>query len=278
MKYIILLLAFAAVTWGFVDEDGWDSSIPSGSMPQGTDVISLSYVNAFQVPAALQILGLDHQNSISYLGLMDNESDSIRGVVDDTGSQIWTLDTPCANIFGLAHNWPVSYDWYVNSWTDTNIYLSGPWAVSFPNPAGTLGRGMDYNNDTDMLWETYSSSGVWRIDVSGSGTFYSTPEVPGQISGLAVFPFHGNLGVALCFYSTPGWLFYEFDGSNLTYYGSADLGLGSFDGSRGLTYNAGSDTFFYSYIVYGTLRWIMEVSWMETSLEQNTWGAIKTSF
>jgi hypothetical protein len=101
---------------------------------------------------------------------------------------------------------------------------------------------------------------------------------PGQISGLALFPFHSNVGVALCFYTVPGWLFYEFDGSDLVYYGSADLGLGSFSGSRGLTYNGSSDTFYYSYIVYGTLRWIMEVGWMETSLEHDTWGTIKTAF
>ena len=283
MKYLIFLLAFAVISLGWVDEDGRDSSIPEGTLPGGGDAIELTILNTFQVPSAGQMLGLDTQDGSDQLVIMDSNAGLIRGVVMGTGNPVWTLATPCSFTFGCCHNWPSPYGWYVNCFINNNIYYydDSAWNVAFSNPAGSCGRGMDFQNDGNYIWETYSNGttyGIYRIDETGSFTYYAITDVPGQMSGLAVFPYNSNLGIFVTGYEFQEWFLFEFDGSSLTYKGSGDPGLSNFSGSLGLTYHPDTDTFFWSYKVYGTIRWIAEIQFTESALEQSSWGGIKAQF
>jgi hypothetical protein len=283
MRYLIFLLALAVTALGWVDENGRDSSIPEGTLPEGGDAITLTILNTFQVSSAGQMLGLDTQDGSSQLVVMDSNAGLIRGVVMGTGNPVWTIPTPVSYTFGCCHNWPVTYGWYVNRFlgTDMYYYFDGIWNVVFANPTGQHGRGMDFQNDGNYIWETYSAASthqIYRIDESGGYTSYTVSEVPGQMSGLAVFPYNGNLGIFVTCYDFQEWFLFEFDGSNLTYKGSGSPGLSNFSLSLGLTYHPDTDTFFWSYKVYGTIRWIAEIQFTETALEQSTWGSIKTQF
>ncbi|MCK4505698.1 MAG: hypothetical protein KAW14_08785 [Candidatus Aegiribacteria sp.] len=283
MKYLIFLLAFAVIAPGWVDEDGSDSSIPQGTLPSGGDAITLTILNTFQVSSASQMLGLDTQDGSDQLVVMDNNDNLIRGVDMGTGNPLWTIPTPYTYTFGCCHNWPSPYGWYVNCYiADTNMYYYlTSWNVAFPNPAGTSGRGMDFQNDGNYIWETYSSGtthGIYRIDETGIFTYYTVSEIPDQMSGLTVFPYNGNLGIFLTCYNVQDWFLYEFDGSSMTYIGSGDPGLSNFSRSYGLAYHPDTDTFFWSYKVYDTIRWIAEIEFTESALEQSTWGSLKTQF
>lgn len=283
MRYLILLLALAVLALGWVDEDGRDSSIPQGTLPGGSDAITLTILNTFQVSSAGMMLGLDTQDGSDQLVLIDSNAQLIRAVAMGTGNPLWTLPTPNTFTFGCCHNWPATYGWYVNRFisTDMYYYFDGIWSVAFQNPAGSDGRGMDFQNDGNYIWETYSSGSsyrIYRIDETGGFTSYTVSEVPGQMSGLAVFPYNGNLGIFVTLYDYQNWFLYEFDGSSMTYIGSGNPGLSNFSGSYGLTYHPDTDTFFWSYKVYGTIRWIAEIQFTESALEQSSWGGIKAQF
>lgn len=281
MRYLFFLFALSVIALGWVDEDGRDSSIPEGTLPSGGDAIVLSVVNTFQVSSAGQMLGLDTQEGCSQLVLMDNAAQLIRAVGMGTGNPVWTLPTNSIS-FGCCHNWPAPYGWYVNSAlnADMNYYSTG-WSVVFANPAGSSGRGMDFQNNENYIWETYSSGTthrIYRIDETGGYTYYPITDVPGQMSGLAVFPYNSNLGIFVTCYNFQEWFLFEFDGSSMIYRGSGNVGLSNFTKSLGLTYYPDTDTFFWSYVVYGTNRWIAEVQFNETALERSSWGSIKTLF
>ena len=282
MRYLIFLFSLAVIALGWVDEDGRDSSIPQGTLPQGSDAITLTVLNTFQVSSAGQMLGLDTQDGSDQLVVLDSNAELIRSVVMGTGNPVWTNSTPIPYTFGCCHNWPATYGWYVNGFINSSMYYySGSWNVAFANPAGISGRGMDFQNDGNYIWETSSSGSTFRIlriDETGGHTSYSISEPPGQMSGLAVFPYNGNLGIFVTFYDFQNWFLYEFDGSTLTFKGSGNPGLSNFSGSYGLTYHPDTDTFFWSYKVYGTIRWIAEVQFTESALEQSTWGSLKTQF
>ena len=116
------------------------------------------------------------------------------------------------------------------------------------------------------------------IDETGAYNYYSVPEVPGQMSGLTIFPYNSNLGVFVTCYDFQEWFLFEFDGSSMTYKGSGNPGLSNFSLSLGLAYHPDTDTFFWNYKVYDTIRWIAEVQFTESALEQSTWGSIKANF
>ncbi len=284
MKYVIFLIVLAVTAFGWVDEDGRDSSIPCGAIQEGEKAIVLTIVDTFQVTSAAQMLGLDTQDGSSQLVLVDNTSSLVRAVSMGSGSPVWTFANPGFNIFGCVHDWPASYGWYANTWANSNMhYRSGSsWGVPFANPAGTYGRGMDYQNSGDYIWETYSSSSthrLYRITDTGSSTYWNLGTlVPSQMSGLAVFPYNGNLGIFITCYGGQDWFLFEYTGSTMYYIGTGSPGLSSFTSSYGMTYHPDTDTFFWSYVVYGSNRWIAEISFSESSLQQSTWGSIKTQF
>lgn len=283
MRYLILLLAIAVTALGWVNEDGYDSSIPEETLPAGGDEISLTIIDTFRVPSAGNMLGLDTQDGCNQLVVMDSDASVLRAVIMGTGTTVWTVPIPYSNTFGCCHSWPPTYGWYVNCYANTNMYYHYyfTWSVAFSNPAETYGRGMDFQNDENCIWETYSNGTehrIYRKYEAGGYNYYTITEVPGQMSGLAIFPYNSNLGIFVTCYNFQEWFLYEFDGSSLTYKGSGYLSLSNFYRSYGLTYHPDTNTFFLSY-KDSLFRWmIAEVEFTESILEQSTWGSIKAQF
>lgn len=289
MKFQFIVIAMLLVsTSAWVDEDGRDSRIASAPS-QSLATITVTIIDTFQLSAGAQMLGMDHQDTSSQLGVMDSDNSLIRGVETGTGDQVWSEPVPISNTFGLCHSWPAPYDWYVNSWTSPLMHFwdtsSDTWTTPFANPAGIYGRGLDYQDDGDYIWEAYSSPpatiGVYRISTSGASTNYLIPGTGpmSQLSGLALCPMDGyEVCIVITTYDYPEWFFYGFDGSGLTYLGSATPSVPGLTGSRGLTYCESSDSFFWTYKTTGDVRWISEATVSFSALEQSTWGGIKAGF
>ena len=282
MKYLCLLLLLPLLAFGWIDDCGVDSSIPAGQPPVGEDAFTLTAVNSFNVSSASHILGLNMQYNTSQFGMMDNIADKIRGINGSTGAEVWYYDInyggTMAN-FGLCHDWPSPYGWYVNAWSDGLMHYvdGGTWSVPFANPAGTNGRGMSFEVLDDHLWETNSSTGVYRISTAGSGELFATPQVSGQMSGLATFQHGGNTWVVVTCYYDPTFYFYEYTGSALNYIGTASTGISGQDLVAGLTYSNSRDTFFLAYEMPSNW-WVAEFDYSITPLERDTWGSIKSQF
>ncbi len=227
MRYFAILLILAVTAFAWVDEDGRDSSIPQGTFPGGGDAITLTILDTFQVSSAGQMLGLDTQDNSDQLVVMDSyPAEMLRAVKMGTGNPAWTLPAPRSFTFGLCHSWPVPYGWYVNCFFDSNMYYydGTSWSIAFANPAGDDGRGMDFQNDGEYIWQTNASTGIYRIDETGASTFYPVT-LSDQMSGLTVFPYNGNLGIFVtCYGGGQDWFLFEFDGSGLTFIGSANPG------------------------------------------------------
>lgn len=109
MRYLILLLATAVTAPGWVNEDGYDSSIPEGTLPAGGDEISLTIIDTFRVPSAGNMLGLDTQDGCNQLVVMDSDAGVLRAVIMGTGTTAWTVPIPYSNTFGCCHSWPSPY-------------------------------------------------------------------------------------------------------------------------------------------------------------------------
>jgi hypothetical protein len=98
------------------------------------------------------------------------------------------------------------------------------------------------------------------------------------MSGMTVFPKGSNLGIMVTAHGSQNFWFYEFDGSSLTYLGSAACPL-TVSQSRGLTYSAQRGTFFWSYSVGGTDH-IAElgIDFVYTNTQPTSLGNIKAMF
>lgn len=284
IKYLLLLVLLAATSSGWVTDDGnMGASNERGISPKSNDVI-LTIIDTFSVPSAQHMLGLDYQENEPYIAVMDNTSNLIRGVVPNTGTEVWTMPTPCDDTFGICQEGAPDYGWYSNSWASSDIYrwdpLTSEWSVAFANPAGTLGRGLDYDPESRCLWESYLTSDLYRIDETGSSTFFDLWGL-GMISGLSLFPYEDELGIVFTFYDFFYFHFYSFDGTSLNYIGEANMYVYNFTDSYGITYNPSTDTFFWSYVVYPSNRMISEMDYEivpQSALEQCTWGSIKAGF
>ncbi len=282
----VILLVAAAAAFAWVNDHGADSSIPSGEPPVGTDNITLTLVGTITVPSAAHILGLDVQAGTDQVALVDNTGDKVWGVDGVTGGSIWDFDINYGGSmfnFAAAHTWPPTYDWYLNAWSDGSMHLYDPgtssWSIPFANPAGQSGRGMAYNEDTGMLWESYTSGSntrLYRIDDTGASQDWAVPEASGQISGVGLFWVDGDTWLFYTCYYDPTFYFYEYTGSGLDFQGTAATGV-SVASSLGLAYCEDRDSFFWSYESGGSY-YISEFEYNFTALEQGTWGSIKAEF
>ena len=285
LKYALLLIMLAATSYGWGTDDGNMGASNMGSVFLKSNDVILTIIDTFSVPSAQQILGLDYQESDPYIAVMDNTSGLIRGIVPNTGTEIWTMSTPCSGTFGMCQTGAPDYIWYANSWSSSDIYRWDPdtrgWSVAFANPAQTLGRGLDFDPESGYIWEADHAMGLWRIDETGASTLYQPSWLLGAISGMSLFPYGDDLGIVISYYDFFYFHFYSFDGSSLNYIGEASAYVYNFTDSYGITYNPVSDTFYWSHVVYPSNRVIAEMDYEFTSpsaLEQCTWGSIKTGF
>ncbi len=226
-------------------------------------------LDVWESGSEVRVIFIDAPSGI--MGSFDPES----GVVVDEVP----LDPANTCGWGVAfNNDPDDGIWHVNDWFDTELYrtedLSSWYTVS--HPAGYLGRGMDFDG-TDY-WETSGDAGVYRFQPGSSAELIPLPEVPGTMSGLAVFPFGSQVGIVVTCYSSMKLYFYAWDGAEMEHLGSADLPGGAVRGfNHGLAYCTSEDALYWSY--YAPARTIARLSFdIESTLDASTWGAVKGAF
>ncbi len=283
MKFVGLLVLSLFASLAFAtDNDGCNYSGPSAQIEtQGTDAISLTVVNSFA--PGKQVLGLDCfvATGTNYiLGVCRNDVEVQAYQIDGTPVGTLSLDATNTNCFGIA--------W--NNNPDTDIYQVDDWAVDYifttedfgttwtttANPTGHNGRGMDFDG-TDY-WITNSNTSLYRFQPGVGAENITVSGVPTQMSGLAVFPYGSNLGIAVATYNTPNIYFFEWDGSSLSSLGSAATPGTNVNASYGLTYNPVTGNMHMAYTDTGNAFHVVEFSFDITSLDRASWGSIKSSF
>ena len=279
MRYLLFVLLIAA--FAIADDDGCFST-EACINPQNfeSDAVSLTLVNDWTL--AEKALGLDvfiDGGSVYILGA-DNNLDIIQAY-DVAGATLgaMTLDPSNSNCFGIAWNNEISSDtYYTCGWSSSVLYYTDDFGSSWTtatSPSPGSARGMDFDG-TDYWCTNGSGGGLWRFQPGVGQENIATPEVAGNPSGLTVFPYGSNLGVAVSTYSNGFIHFYEWDGSTMDYLGAAACPA-SCSSSFGLGYSSASNTIYWSYLDGSTYH-LAEFSFSITALERSSWGSIKTSF
>lgn len=248
----------------------------------GSSTVSLSSVNTFAAEGRAMGLAVSENPSGSEFALLGvNNSDdmlylySVSGFV--TGSI--ELDSLNGHCFGVVLNQTQDVI-YTNDWEETDLFLTEDYGTTWSrvsDPAVNSGRGLTF--DGNYYWTTDGYSGLLQF-LPGTPPVQSflLAEIYGQLSGLAVFPFQGNTGLAITTYSDLSIWFYEWDGVNLQFLGSAPCPEPC-QASYGLAYSTALEHLFWSYKTSSGEYLISELSFeIDLSFTQNTWGGIKASF
>ena len=280
MRYLFLILV--VVAFAFANNDGdFGTSISVDPHGSGSDAITLTIVNDWTL--AEKALGLDvfEDGSEVYILGADNNLDVIQAYDQAGGVQSSIpLDAANTNCFGLAwNNDPDTDTYYTNCWSTTNLYYTEDFGASWTtatNPSGNSARGMDFDG-TDYWCTNGQGGGVWRFQPGVGQSNIAIPEVTGNPSGLTVFPYGGNLGLAVACYTPLQIYFYEWDGSSMTFIGNAACPASTVSSSYGLAYCEQNGNIYWSYND-GSSYHLAEFSFDLTSLSRSSWGSIKTSF
>lgn len=284
---IVSLLLVTVLAFAGSPELLGTTSNPAPAQP-ATDAFAITVMNTFECSYAGMIIGLDYVSAEDLLLFTDNTggSETLWICSPNDGTQVTSLpmtwDTP--DPFGIADDFSAGAEPHCNDFADVMIWYGQSFSNSYPNPYGADGRGMDF--DGTHIWEAYgptsaTSGACLRMNPGGTGsTYYDLPGITTQLSGLTTYPISSSLGIAVTAYgsiSTDEYIwFFEFDGSNMTLLGSAELPDCKY--SIGLTYSDTRDTYFWSWQDDSDIFHISELQISGTSLQRDTWGAIKFSF
>ncbi len=284
IKSLLLLLVLFSFALGWTDGGGFRNG-GWGQRPRSEDVI-VTPISTFTVPSATQMLGMDYCENDGNLVVSDNATSTIRGFVPGSGTEVWNMSIPFEGIYGVCQTGGAGVDatWYATSWSTSDMYKWDPekkgWSIAFDNPAGSYGRGLDFDENTNQIWEVDSVYGFYQIDETGASTQHILDYALGWLGGIALFPYGDELGIVVTYYDFYFFAFYSFDGTDLTFLGEGSIEIPNFTDSYGISYDPSSDTFFWAYKVYGDGYKVTEFSYefQTTSLNRDTWAGIKASF
>ncbi len=276
MKYFVFL--FAVATIAFASGDGCNDTGIGFASP-GSDAVSLTLVNDWT--QTHQVLGLDAVGD--YILASYNNDGKLQFYSRTTGAPATTMPLSSSNTgcFGVAWNNNLTTPVYHTSdWFSANMFRtedSGTTWTTLTPPNGSNARGMDFDG-TDYWCTNGDGGGLWKFQPGGAQVNLATPEIPSQSSGLAVFPYAGDLGVVVTAYSSYNFYFYRWDGTNMVYLGSEPCPVSGIVGSYGLAYSDINQHLYWSYKDNAGAYHLTEISFAVTSLARSSWGAIKTSF
>ncbi|MCD4701564.1 MAG: hypothetical protein K8S24_06875 [Candidatus Aegiribacteria sp.] len=232
-----------------------------GSYCRGLDVVSHSSVEMLMSPAI-------SSDSIYFINFND-------GTMNDKVP----LDPANTGGWGCYPYGSINVNDYMNNHIYNSTNLGVSW-TAYTNPSASYGRGMDVDYSTDLVWETYSSTGVYSFShLASTGTFYDiSAYIPEMMSGLTVYENGGYHLLFINTYNTGYAYIFDLD-DNLNYLGAVAYPYQSTtDHSYGLAYSNTRDTFFWAYKDTNTSCFLVEVELGLTGLEQSTWADIKSSF
>lgn len=265
------------------------------------DVYDVTELARWSIPAGDQALGLDYMgywyvNNV--VGYVDNVNNTLYWMDTNTGSSVgtsWATDANNGSPFGLAHV-PITGDddeVHVNDFAYDGVFFK-EWDTSWTEYnalCDNMGRGMDYCEDMDKIFELYTVADPgaykWYVAMYTPGTSTGTTyELDCNIgsdwrgSGVTLFPqLGGDMAIAVTMYSSAWIRFFEYPGNpGGIYYGYCVLPYsGDISSSYGLTYSDDQDCFYHAW-TDGTNYYISQLEVTEVTLEQSTWGQIKSSF
>ncbi len=254
--------------------------------PPGRADITMTVINDYGLTGFSSPRGLDYVDTSGELIMTDYGSDMLYSLDPDDGTVGGSISSPPAfpDILGVAvvETAPGIWELYANDWgTVMDVWMfQGTWSYAFANPVNVEPRGMDSDHD-GMLWSIDASTRyLVRFDTSGGNIIsWGLTELPAAYAcGLSIFPYEDNLGIVVGGYSYGSFYFFEFDGANVEYIGSATEPQSS-TASYGISYSYDRDSFFWLYAAGASNYRITEFELdIETSLTRDTWGGIKTSF
>ncbi len=269
MKLLVLVLALTSMCF-------------ANSVTRGTDDISLTLVNDWTM--SKKCLGLDVYETGAYFIIIatEHDNDILKSYDGYTGTALGTVDLSPSNgsCFGIAcDNDTSAPGLFTNDFVNNGLYSTfdsgSTWNVA-ENPAGISGRGMD--NDGANFWEISIDGYLRKFQPGGSSQVIYNPISLSDCTGLTVFPYESNLGIAIATESLHEIHFFQWDGSDLSFMASAACPVPDINYSIGLAYAETTGTMFWSYQDSSTDWHIAEFSFDITSLQRSSWGSIKTSF
>lgn len=248
MKAVCLLLLCCGFLFA-ADPDAGSSVAPGVPSPGRAD-ITITQVNTYTVTLGGNPRGCDFADNFDALLVTDYTSDLVYELDPDDGYIIDCLPCPAGipDVLGVVfQQTPGGFIVYINNWNAvTPIYkYDGSWST-IPNPVSGGPRGMDMD-ENNMIWCVAAETRIlFRFNTSGgSVTAWSLAgQLPASYScACAVFPYNGSVGILVGGYTYGNFYFYELDGVNLNYLGSAPEPA-SVTLSYDVCYSASRDTFF----------------------------------
>jgi hypothetical protein len=246
-------------------------------------MITLTLVNSYVLSGITSVRGIDYADTYDEIFVTDYGTDVIYNLNPSNGALNYTIVCPpeIPQVLGIVYQWNAADELFINDWRDVHDVwkYTGTWAYAFASPVPQEPRGMDMD-DLGYIWgQDASSRQLYRFDQTGGNvSSWPMPECPTTYScGVAVFPFGANLGIVLSGYAWGGLYFYEFDGTDVTFLGTAPLPM-TCTSSYGLTYSYNTDSFFWvsrNSTVYSIGEFTAVI---ETALQRDTWGGIKATF
>lgn len=205
--YLLMILALIATS--LTGRNGGAVQTPTeGVLRESTADISLTLVSSF--PADGRALGLYMIEETGILGV-NNTAGIINGYSPATGTVSFTVDLDPANTscFGVSFDpEPAgSEHFYTNDWGGNDLFYTINWGASWNtvfDPSFNEGRGMDFHGGFHWITEGYQNI-IRFIPEYTPFDVLSVPETTGQLSGITVFPWEGDLGVAVTSYGAQGY-------------------------------------------------------------------------
>ncbi len=273
---LVSMTAWAVESDGSLSGAAAVPDLPGG----GSNAITLTILNTYQPSYAQHYLGIEcFDDVLLFVSSLDNKV----FIADPSDlSYVGEVARP-GGMYGFDVAWDGS-EYYINGWGATTVIyhsdgVSG-W-TSFSNPSGANGRGMFYDAEDMYLWESNSSTNIYRFDTDGTGAVsYPLSGVSDQVSGLTWgpgFPTDDFGSLIVTHYNTPVMEFYMYTGAGLTLVETVACPDPTATKSYGLGWCESRGTLFWSY-QNSTGYHISEVQVdMGGALDQDTWAGIKSS-
>ena len=250
--------------------------------------LSLTVIETWTPPTS-EVLGLDWYNwEDGYVVFVSSSEDRVYRWDANYESLYGYTDLMDTNTsaFGIAAG-PLGSYFSTNDFSNSWMYFywpapGGPEWEPHENPAGSNGRDMEWSNWDEVFWEVATVGGVrlvYRFLYPDEYTTYTLTQPTGQLSGIAEFWQNGMITLAVTCYSDLHVYFYEFNGSSLTWIGTADCpSVPNLSQSCGLCYAHGRGTIYWSWMDTGGTYHLTELELSGLGLEPATWANIKTMF
>lgn len=282
-NYLMVLILVSAV-FALDTDAGPNTEYGSINGGHSNTTITLTSVNNFALSGFSTPRGMDFSNTYYELYIADYGDDKIYVVDPSNGTAIDSLPCPTEipNVAGVISAEYFGYHLFINDWDSVHDIwkYDDSWTFAFTNPVPLEPRGMDSDNDGNIWCQDASDRQLYMFDYGASNvTHWSMPDCPASYSmGIALFPFGSNQGIVLSGYSWTDLYFYEYDGANLAFLGSAPTPQTA-SSSYGLAYSDYTNAFFWVYRDGSSVYNICEfTAVIETALQRDTWGRIKAIF